>query len=74
MVKEDTAYALCKIIRIQLENAMRPQITDKFTMQQMIDETLEVYQSLSESDASKPLEAAVKSRSTQKEESLKIKR
>ncbi len=74
LVKEDTAYALCKIIRIQLENAMRPQITDKFTMQQMIDETLEVYQSLSESDASKPLEAAVKSRSTQKEESLKIKR
>ena len=74
LVKEDTAYALCKTIRIQLENAMRPQITDKFTMQQMIDETLEVYQSLSESDASKPLEAAVKSRSTQKEESLKIKR
>lgn len=74
LVKEDTAYALCKIIRIQLENAMRPQITDKFTMQQMIDETLEVYQSLSESDASKPLEPAVKSRSTQKEESLKIKR
>lgn len=74
LVKEDTAYALCKTIRIQLENAMRPQITDKFTMQQMIDETLEVYQSLSESDASKPLEPAVKSRSTQKEESLKIKR
>ncbi len=74
LVKEDTAYALCKIIRIQLENAMRPQITDKFTMQQMIDETLEVYQSLSESDASKPLEPAVKSRSMQKEESLKIKR
>lgn len=74
LVKEDTAYALCKIIRIQLENAMRPQITDKFTMQQMIDETLEVYQSLSESDPSKPLEPAVKSRSTQKEESLKIKR
>lgn len=74
LVKEDTAYALCKIIRIQLENAMRPQITDKFTIQQMIDETLEVYQSLSESDASKPLEPAVKSRSTQKEESLKIKR
>ncbi|SJM36240.1 Glycosyl transferases group 1 [Psychrobacter pasteurii] len=74
LVKEDTAYALCKIIRIQLENAMRPQITDKFTMQQMIDETLEVYKSLSESDASKPLEPAVKSRSTQKEESLKIKR
>lgn len=74
LVKEDTAYALCKIIRIQLENAMRPQITDKFTIQQMIDETLEVYQSLSESDASKPLEPAVKSRSTQKEESLKVKR
>ena len=46
LVKEDTAYALCKIIRIQLENAMRPPITDKFTMQQMIDETLEVYRSL----------------------------
>ena len=74
LVKEDTAYALCKIIRIQLENAMRPQITDKFTIQQMIDETLEVYQSLSESDPSKPLEPAVKSGSTQKEEPLKIKR
>ena len=46
LVKENTAYALCKVIRSQLENVMRPSITDKFTMQQMIDETLEVYSTL----------------------------
>lgn len=48
LVKENTAYALCKVIRNQLENAMRPPITDRFTMQQMIDETLEVYRMLYE--------------------------
>ena len=46
LVKEETAYALCKVIRNQLENVMRPPITDKFTMQQMIDETLAVYRKL----------------------------
>ncbi len=67
LVKEDTAYALCKIIRIQLENAMRPPITDKFTMQQMIDETLEVYSSLYQSnqlkDANRSAKANKKRRS-----------
>ena len=48
LVKEYTAFALCKVIRSQLENVMRPPITDKFTMQQMIDETLEVYKTLYE--------------------------
>lgn len=48
LVKEYTAFALCKVIRNQLENVMRPPITDKFTMQQMVDETLEVYQTLYE--------------------------
>ncbi len=48
LVKEDSAYALCKVIRNQLQNAMRPAITDLFTMPQMIDETLEVYRSLYE--------------------------
>lgn len=60
LVKEDTAYALCKVIRIQLENAMRPPITDKFTMQQMIDETLEVYRSLSQDSQLKEANRSVK--------------
>ena len=60
LVKEDTAYALCKVIRIQLENAMRPPITDKFTMQQMIDETLEVYRSLSQDSQLKDANRSVK--------------
>lgn len=60
LVKADTAYALCKVIRIQLENAMRPPITDKFTMQQMIDETLEVYRSLSQDSQLKDANRSVK--------------
>lgn len=68
LVKEDTAYALCKVIRIQLENAMRPPITDKFTMQQMIDETLEVYRSLCQSS---PLEDANRSVKANNKKALK---
>ncbi|WP_019673819.1 glycosyltransferase family 4 protein [Psychrobacter lutiphocae] len=43
LVKQYNAKALCKIIHNQLENAMRPSITDLFTMQQMVDETMDVY-------------------------------
>lgn len=54
LVKEYNAYALCKVISNQLENAMRPYITDQFTIQQTIDQTLEVYMTLYEA---KQLEA-----------------
>ena len=46
LVKEHNAYALCRVIYNQLNNVTRPNITDAFTMQQMIDETLVVYEEL----------------------------
>ena len=62
LVKEETAYALCKVIRNQLENVMRPPITDKFTMQQMIDETLAVYRKLDELNQLEQKDALVEKR------------
>ncbi|PNK61382.1 glycosyltransferase family 4 protein [Psychrobacter sp. FDAARGOS_221] len=56
LVKEYNARALCKVIRNQLENVMRPSITDLFTMQQMIEETMDVYNILYQT---KQLEAKV---------------
>lgn len=50
LVKEYNAFALCKVIRSQLENVMRPSITDKFTIQKTIDETLDVYINLYEAN------------------------
>ena len=62
LVKEETAYALCKVIRNQLENVMRPPITDKFTMQQMIDETLAVYRKLDDLNQLERTDALVEKR------------
>ena len=62
LVKEETAYALCKVIRNQLENVMRPPITDKFTMQQMIDETLAVYRKLDDLNQLEQKDALVEKR------------
>ncbi|WP_201574998.1 MULTISPECIES: glycosyltransferase [Psychrobacter] len=46
LVKKYNAQALCKVIKSQLESVTRPEMTDKFTMREMITETLAVYQSL----------------------------
>lgn len=46
LVKTYNAQALCKVVKSQLEGSTRPQITDKFTMRGMIDETLQVYETL----------------------------
>ena len=46
LVKQYNAQALCKAVKHQLDGVTRPQMTTKFTMRQMIDETLEVYQDL----------------------------
>lgn len=46
LVKKYNAQALCKVIKSQLESVTRPEMTDKFTMREMIKETLDVYQSL----------------------------
>ncbi|MGB2047696.1 MAG: glycosyltransferase [Psychrobacter celer] len=46
LVKEYNAKALCKAVRNQLESVTRPEMTSKFTMREMIEATLEVYQSL----------------------------
>nr|WP_261870078.1 hypothetical protein [Psychrobacter sp. JCM 18901] len=44
--KKYNANALCKAVRNQLESVTRPEMTNKFTMREMIEKTLEVYQSL----------------------------
>ena len=46
LVKKYNAKALCKAVRNQLESVTRPEMTNKFTMREMIDETLAVYQGL----------------------------
>ncbi len=46
LVKKYNAQALCKAVRNQLESITRPEMTDQFTMREMIQETLEVYKVL----------------------------
>lgn len=46
LVKKYNAQALCKAVRNQLESVTRPEMTDRFTMREMIKETLIVYQGL----------------------------
>ena len=51
LVKTGNAYALCKVVSSQLKNPMRPAMTDKFTMKQMIEQTLAVYDKLANIDS-----------------------
>lgn len=46
LVKKYNAQALCKAVRSQLESVTRPNMTDKFTMQEMIKDTIAIYQQL----------------------------
>ena len=46
LVKEETALALCKSIKLHLQNPLRPAMTHEYTIEQMVAETLAVYQSL----------------------------
>ena len=46
LVKKYNAQALCKAVRNQLEGVTRPEMTDQFTMREMIAETIMVYQKL----------------------------
>ncbi len=46
LVKKYNAKALCKAVRNQLESVTRPEMTNKFTMREMIEQTLLVYQEL----------------------------
>ena len=48
LVKKYNAHALCKAVKNQLEGVTRPEMTDKFTMREMIQETLKVYEDLYE--------------------------
>ncbi|WP_227685697.1 glycosyltransferase [Psychrobacter sp. NZS113] len=48
LVKKYNATSLCKAVRNQLESVTRPEMTNKFTMREMIEETLNVYQNLSD--------------------------
>ncbi len=46
LVKEETAIALCKIIKLHLQNSLRPAMTHEYTIEQMVSETLAVYHTL----------------------------
>ncbi|MBO1530751.1 glycosyltransferase [Psychrobacter sp. F1192] len=46
LVKKYNAKALCKVVKSQLESVTRPEMTDKFTIREMITETLKVYEAL----------------------------
>lgn len=46
LVKHYNAVTLCKSIKAQLEMSNRPIITEAFTLKQMVDETMQVYQDL----------------------------
>ncbi|MGP4716718.1 glycosyltransferase [Psychrobacter sp. T6-6] len=48
LVKKHNANSLCKAVRNQLESVTRPEMTNQFTMREMIEKTLAVYQSLHE--------------------------
>ncbi|KAA0939943.1 MULTISPECIES: glycosyltransferase [unclassified Psychrobacter] len=48
LVRKYNANALCKAVRNQLESVTRPEMTNKFTMREMIDETIGVYKNLHE--------------------------
>ncbi|WP_026212811.1 glycosyltransferase [Faucicola boevrei] len=46
LVKEITAKALCKVVKIQLKNVCRPQMTNEFIQKHMIKQILALYQEL----------------------------
>ncbi|STZ14348.1 sugar transferase, PEP-CTERM/EpsH1 system associated [Moraxella caviae] len=46
IVKQKTAIALCKSVKYHLTNQLRPAITHDYVVEQMVAETLAVYQSL----------------------------
>lgn len=46
LVKEETAIALCKVIKFHLQNPLRPALTHEYTIEQMVANTLAIYQSL----------------------------
>lgn len=46
LVKKHNANSLCKAVRNQLESVTRPEMTNEFTMREMIEKTLAIYQNL----------------------------
>lgn len=52
LVKKYNAQALCKVVRSELESVTRPDMTNEFTMREMIKETLDVYKVLYETSLS----------------------
>lgn len=52
LVKEETAFALCKAIKRHLQNSLRPAMPHDYTIEQMVTETLGVYHSLMSCDES----------------------
>lgn len=50
LVKEETAFALCKSVKFHLQNPIRPAITNEYTIEAMVKNTLQIYQDLLNED------------------------
>lgn len=46
LVKEETAIALCKTIKFHLQNPIKPALTHEYVIEQMVANTLSIYQNL----------------------------
>lgn len=53
LVKEETAFALCKSVKFHLQNPIRPAITHEYTIEEMVKNTLNIYQNLINPDTKK---------------------
>ena len=50
LIKKESAHALCKAVRYQLQSQLRPAMTHDYVIEDMVAETLAVYQSLMADD------------------------
>ena len=46
LVKDITAKSLCKVVKTQLKNVSRPQMSNEFTQQQTVEQTIDLYEEL----------------------------
>ncbi len=46
LIKEQTALSLCKTVKFLLSNKIRPAITYEYTMDEMVDDTIAIYEKL----------------------------
>lgn len=72
LVKQHNALALCKSVKNQLESITRPAMAEQFTMQQMIEATLAVYQQMFDERTSEHLSAKMIIKRPKKSDSAEL--